>query len=231
MSTINPVVDLPTGPTAAELVRSILTAARSLTLRTETQRIELAGLHSVTDAGGLLLNVPAGSRLHGEIARAPEGDLAATAEFTDVAPIAVPDRVRAKVMLGGWISPAGPATLSFEPALIELEHDGRTVDVDPDELANVEPDPIAAAEAETLTHLADAHGDAVELLSRLVDRRLLCGVTRVDPLRLDRYGIVLRLRRAGGTHDVRLPFPSCPRDPAHAAAQLRSLLADARTRG
>jgi hypothetical protein len=64
---------------------------------------------------------------------------------------------------------------------------------DPPELAAAEPDPLAATEAELLTHLAGAHGDAVGLLAQLVDRRFLLGVTRVDPLRLDRYGVVLRL--------------------------------------
>ncbi|RAY15736.1 DUF2470 domain-containing protein [Actinomadura craniellae] len=230
MSAIDPVVAPPAGPSAAELVLSVLATAGSLTLTTEGHRVGLAGLHTVTTPGRLRLDVPAGSHLHSEVAHAPGGDLAATVEFTDVAPVAVPDRVRAKVVLGGWLSPAGPgsAALCFESALINLEHDGRSTDVDPDELGGAEPDPLAAIEADLLTHLADAHGDAVELLSQLVGRRLLYGVTRVDPLRLDQYGIVLRLQRTGGTHDVRLPFPVRPRDPAHAMLQIQSLLASAR---
>jgi hypothetical protein len=227
----------PQEPSAAERVRSVLAAARSLTLTTEAHRVELVGLHSLEAPGRLLLNVPAETHLSSEIAVAPYGDVTATVEFTDVSPVSVPDRIRARVVLGGWLAPAGdrPAAqegmtaLSFESATVELEHGGRWVDVDPDDLALAEPDPLAETEAEILTHLAGAHGDAVELLAQLVDVRLLNGVTRVDPLRLDRYGIVLRLQRAGGTHDVRLAFPSPLRNPAHGVVQLRTLLARART--
>jgi hypothetical protein len=224
-------------PSAAELVRSVLAAARSLTLTTEAHRIELVGLHSLEAPGRLLLNVPAETHLAGELAAAPCGDVTATVELTDVAPVAVPDRVRSRVMLGGWLAPAGDGAadqngmtpLTFESATAELEHAGRWTDVDPDELARAEPDPLAETEAEILTHLAGAHGDAVELLAQLVEPRLLTGVTRVDPLRLDRYGIVLRLQRAAGTHDVRLAFPAPLRNPAHGVVQLRTLLARART--
>jgi len=225
----------PQEPTAAEMVSSVLAAARSLTLTTDAHRVELVGLHSLEAPGRLLLNVPVETHLGAEVAAAPYGDVTATIELTDVAPVSVPDRVRARVLLGGWLALAGSGgrtdsvALSFEPATVELEHAGRTVDVDPDELAAAEPDPLAATEAEILTHLAGAHGDAVELLAQLVDTRLLTGVTRVDPVRLDRYGIVLRLQRAGGAHDVRLAFASPLRNPAHGVVQLRTLLARART--
>ena len=225
-------------PSAAEVVRSVLAAARSLTLTTEAHRVELVGLHSLEAPGRLLLGVPAETHLSSEIAQAAYGDVTATVEFTDVSPVSVPDRIRSRVMLGGWLALAGDGdgagqndltALSFESATVELEQAGRWVDVDPDELARAEPDPLAETEAEILTHLAGAHGDAVELLAQLVDARLLIGVTRVDPLRLDRYGIVLRLQRAAGTHDVRLAFPSPLRNPAHGVVQLRTLLARART--
>src|SRR3569833_485674 len=217
----------PQEPTAAEIVSSVLAAARSLTLTTDAHRVELVGLHSLEAPGRLLLNVPVEPHLGAEVAAAPYGDVTATIELTDVAPVSVPDRVRARVLLGGWLALAGSGgrtdsvALSFEPATVELEHAGRTVDVDPDALA--------ATEAEILTHLAGAHGDAVELLAQLVDTRLLTGVTRVDPVRLDRYGIVLRLQRAGGAHDVRLAFASPLRNPAHGVVLLRTLLARART--
>ncbi|GAB2820201.1 DUF2470 domain-containing protein [Actinoallomurus bryophytorum] len=243
MSAIDPhpevPADLPAEPTAAEVVRSVLAAAKSLTLTTEGHRVELVGLHSVEAPDRLLVRAPAGSHLGHEVAHAPGGDVAATVEFTDVAPVAVPDRIRAKVVLGGWLAAAGesagehfgtePVALCFEVALVELEQGGRMVDIDLDDLTRAEPDPLAETEAEMLTHLAGAHGDAVELLSQLVDVRLLQGVTRVDPLRLDRYGVVLRLQRAGGSRDVRLPFPARLRNPAHAVVQIQTLLARART--
>ncbi|MEV5747116.1 hypothetical protein AB0L00_04790 [Actinoallomurus sp. NPDC052308] len=172
-------------PTPAELVRSVLVAARSLTLNTEVHRVDLVGLHSPAGAGRLLLTVPAGSHVGAEVARAPGGDLAASLEFTDVAPVPLPDRVRARVLLGGWLSfdqqSASAEDLCFETVTAELQHEGRWFELEVDELAAVEPDPLAATEAELLTHLAGAHGDAVELLAQLVDPRLLLGVTRVDP--------------------------------------------------
>jgi hypothetical protein len=222
----------PSEPTAAELVLSVLAAARSLTLTTEGHRVELVGLHSLEATDRLLLNVPADSHLAAEIATTAEGDLPASVEFTDVAPVAVPDRVRARVQLRGWLSVAAdgadPGALLFKTAEAELAHEGRTTEVEPEDLARAEPDPLAATEAEILTHLADAHGDAVELLAQLVPTRLLAGVTRVDPLRLDRYGIVLRLQRTGDRHDVRLTFPNPLCNPAHAVLELRTLLTRAR---
>lgn len=223
-------VEHPAEPTPAELVRSVLAAARSLTLRTGGHRVDLVGLHALPAPDRLLLTVPAGSHLAEEVAVTPEGTLAAAVGFTDVAPVAVPDRVRARVRLDGRLSRDGedPSAYRFVTASAVLEHDGRTSEVEPDELARAEPDPIAETEAEILIHLSGAHADAIESLARLVAPRLLNAVTRVDPLRLDRYGIVLRLQRATGRHDVRLPFPTPLCGPAEGVVQLRSLLTRAR---
>lgn len=223
-------VELPAEPTPAELVRSVLAAARSLTLRTEGHRVDLVGLHTLRPPDRLLLTVPAEGHLAEEVAATPEGTLAATVEFTDVAPVAVPDRVRARVRLDGRLSKddEDPSAYRFATVSAALEHDGRTAEVAVDALARAEPDPLAETEAEILIHLAGAHADAVELLARLVDPRLLNAVTRVDPLRLDRYGVVLRLRRATGRRDVRLPFPTPLCGPAEGVLQLRALLSRAR---
>ncbi len=154
----------------------------------------------------------------------------ATVELTDVAPISVPDRVRARVLLRGRLSLTGePVALLFTPAEVTLEAAGRLVAVAPADVVTADPDPLAETEAEMLMHLAAAHEDTVELLAQLVEPRLLSGVTRVDPVRLDRYGMVLRLQRLEAHHDVRLPFPAPLRNPAHALVQMRALMAKART--
>jgi hypothetical protein len=221
-------------PTAAELVRSVIAAARSLTLTTEGHRAELVGSHTVEAPGHLLIDVPADSHLAMEVAYAPGGALETMIEFTDVAPVSVPDRVRVRVSLSGCLrlasGPPGTASvaLRFDPDGITLEEGGRSRDVGLDELRLAEPDPLAETEAELLIHLAGAHQDAVELLSQLVEPRLLTGVTRVDPVRLDRYGIVLRLQRPRGHRDVRLGFPAPLRTPVHAVVQIQTLLARAR---
>ncbi len=160
-------------------------------------------------------------------------------ELTDVAPVAVPDRVRARVLLRGRLGLAchhaghdtgtAPVVLCFETDAVTLERGGRLLDVTPAEIAAAEPDPMAETEAEMLIHLADAHEGTIELLARLVEPRLLVGVTRVAPVCLDRYGVVLRLLRTTGHRDVRLPFPAPLRNPAHAVVQMQTLLARART--
>lgn len=117
----------PAEPTPAELVRSVLAAARSLTLRTGGHRVDLVGLHALPAPDRLLLTVPAESRPAEEIAATPAGTLAAAVEFTDVAPVAVPDRVRARVRLGGRLSRDGedPSAYRFVTASAVLEHDVR----------------------------------------------------------------------------------------------------------
>jgi hypothetical protein len=201
-------------------------------LTTKRHRADLTGLDGLDTPDRLLLTVPGDSDLGAAVAWAPGGDLAASLGFTDIAPVAVPDRVRARVLLGGRLSldhqGASGMVLCFTTVTAELEHGGQRFALGMDELAAAEPDPLAATEAELLMHLADAHGNAVELMAQLVDHRSRLGVTRVDPLRLDRYGIVLRLRRAHGYHDVRLPFSTPPQNPAHAILQMRALLAQAK---
>jgi Protein of unknown function (DUF2470) len=230
--------DLSTEPTRAERVLSVLTAAGSLTVTTDGHRCELTGLHRLDDARRLLLRVPATCHLTAEVAHAPHGDLAAVLEFTDVAPTAVRERVRARVTLHGWLTLAadraadtadgGMAELRLDPAHVELAEAGHVADVGLDELTLAEPDPVARYEAATLTHLETAHPEALALMCRLVDTRLLHGVTRVCPLALDRHGIVLRLEHVGGHRDVRLAFPAPARDATGIEHHLQMLLVRAR---
>ncbi|GGU28838.1 DUF2470 domain-containing protein [Streptomyces lavendofoliae] len=97
----------PPGPSGAERVRSVLTAARSLTVTTDGYRCDLVGAHALDDRGRLTLRLPGDCHLAAAVACAPRGDLAAMLQFTDVAPTAVRDRVRARVTLSGWLTDAG----------------------------------------------------------------------------------------------------------------------------
>jgi hypothetical protein len=224
-----PDIDRPAEPTAAERVRSVLAAAESLSLTTGTRRVELIGGHAVDATGRFLLTVPADSRLAEDAAH---GELTATVELTDVVPIAVRERVRSRILLGGRLDFPDhhpTAVLRFAPAHVVLDEAGRSVTVAPAELALAEPDPLAEIEAEMLIHLAAAHQDEVALLAQFVEPRLLYGVTQVDPVRLDRYGIVLRLQHVRGHRDTRVAFPVPLRNPAHAIVQIQTLLAQARS--
>ncbi|WP_336323571.1 DUF2470 domain-containing protein [Streptomyces lavendofoliae] len=97
----------PSGPSGAERVRSVLTAAPSLTVTTDGYRCDLVGAHALDGRGRLTLRLPGDCHLAAAVACAPRGDLAAMLQFTDVAPTAVRDRVRARVTLSGWLTDAG----------------------------------------------------------------------------------------------------------------------------
>jgi hypothetical protein len=163
-------------------------------------------------------------------------------EATDVAAVAVRDRVRARVTVHGSLSlihheaspeiggvPMTPLVLEIRYAV--LEDAGVPTIVDPGLLAAAEVDPLAASEAEMLLHLAGDHPDAIELLARLLAPELLISVVRISPLALDRYGIVLRLERRSGHRDVRVPFAVRARDLPHAQVELNALLARGARRG
>jgi hypothetical protein len=133
----------------------------------------------------------------------------------------------------GWLSLNhhdqcyGTPELALEITRADLVERGRTVSVPAAELAVAERDPLAVREADILLHLADSHPEAVELLTRLVDPVALQAATRVLPLGLDRYGVVLRVERASGYRDVRLPFPDRAADALGAQRGLGALLAEA----
>ncbi|UQA97389.1 DUF2470 domain-containing protein [Streptomyces halobius] len=228
-----------TEPSAAEQARSVLAAAGSLTVSTDGYRCDLVGRHILDGKGRLWLRLPADGHLAARVACAPRGALAALLAFTDVAPIAVRDRVRSRLTLSGWLTvedaeadseaEVDSVDLRLDLARVTLETAAGAVDVGLDELVLAEADPLTAFEARMLTHLADAHPDAVAELTRLVDPRHLHGVVRVWPLALDRYAITLRLEHARSHHDVRLPFPTPLREANQITRQIQTLLALART--
>ncbi|MFF3687040.1 DUF2470 domain-containing protein [Streptomyces sp. NPDC002187] len=214
-------------PSAAERVRSTLARAASLSLTTHGQGYDLIGLHSVDPKGQITLHPQADSPLMAETACAPRGSLAALLEFTDIAPTAVRDRVRARVTVSGWLTPAdgddGP--LRLDTARVTLRTPAEVVDVGLDEMTLTEPDPLAIEEAAMLTHLADAHKDMVTGLLALAGPRMPRGMTRAVPLALDRHGITLRCEYTSGHYDLRFLFPVTARDAAEAGEQILQLLA------
>jgi hypothetical protein len=231
-------------PTAAERIRSVVVAADSLTVTANCHRSMVVGPHSLDDQGRLDLLLPTDCHLATQIARVPGGALDAVAEFTDVAPTTHRDRVRARVTLAGPLTPcsSSPATsvrsasgstgpvveVRLDTTRATLDTAAGTVDVPLDALAQAATDPVATREAALLTHLVDAHADIVGRLTRLADPQVMYGVTRVAPLAIDRYGIVLRLERAHGHSDVRLPFPTPLDDVGNVGVQVHALLAAAR---
>ncbi|MET7377997.1 DUF2470 domain-containing protein [Streptomyces sp. NPDC005526] len=213
-------------PGAAERARSVLAAAWSCAVTAEGGREELVGAHGAAGDGRVLLRVPEDSALRVAAICAPRGEPAAVLEFADVAPVPVRHRIRARLWLAGrCVQEAGH--LVFHPSRVVLRQDSGAVLVDRDEFAAAAPDPLARAEAALLTHLAAAHPDAVERLTRLVGPDSLHGAVRVRPLAVDRHGLTLRVERARRHGDVRLPFHAPADDVSQLTERLHVLLAQA----
>lgn len=187
-------------PSAAERVRTLVESSVSATLCIPGggQPVELpAGggpVARAVDAGGDVIALVAAAHPAARAAVHARGDdLTAVMEITDVAPVAVPHRIRGRAWLAGWLTPVrGPewdacARLlgELDPAapppgdgyvLLRLEAGEAYVDdlwgeepVEPDAFAAAAADPLARHEAELLQHLAAAHGDQVRGLCALLE--------------------------------------------------------------
>ncbi|MEU3512466.1 DUF2470 domain-containing protein [Streptomyces longwoodensis] len=213
-------------PATAERARSVLAAAWSCAVTADGAREEFVGAHSVTDDGRVLLAPGPDSALRAAALCAPRGEPHAVLEFADVAPVPVRHRVRARLWLAGWFTPEDDR-LALHPTRIVLKEPSGAVVVGPEEFAAAAPDPHVAAEAHLLTHLADAHPDAVECLTRLVGQDSLHGAVRVRPLAVDRHGLTLRIERLRGHGDVRLPFHRPADDTGQLTERMHVLLGQA----
>ncbi|WP_320780446.1 DUF2470 domain-containing protein [Streptomyces sp. CRN 30] len=221
-------------PSAAERARSVLAAAWSCAVTAEGGREELVGAHTVAGDGRVLLTVPEDSALVAAAICAPRGEPSAVLEFADVAPVPVRNRIRARLWIAGWFAPADAedagdesGQLVFRPTRVVLREPSGTVVVDLDEYAQAAPDRLATAEFQLLSHLAGAHPDAVERLTRLVEPDSLHGAVLVQPLAVDRHGLTLRIERARGHGDVRLPFHRPADDLGQLTERMHVLLAQA----
>ncbi|MCX5375301.1 DUF2470 domain-containing protein [Streptomyces sp. NBC_00091] len=223
-------------PTEAELVRSVLAAAHSMTVVIDGVRHEVRRLDGGDVLGRLHLHPAAPAAGH-PAPPADDGLPAIRLEFTDVAPTPVRDRVRARVTVLGhlltpWADESGAPghTTCVEYGRAVLETADGTSYIGLEELDGAWPDPLAPYEAGMLTHLLDDHPELVTLLLRLVRPLPSAAVVRALPLALDRYGITLRLEERAGHRDVRLPFPSRLDDVDQAGTQIQALLSAARRR-
>ncbi|MFI9160289.1 DUF2470 domain-containing protein [Kitasatospora aureofaciens] len=196
-------------PTTADRVHSLLSATSSLTVRALGEHHDLDTPISV-HGSRLRLRAPLDAPL---TAAAAAAGLAVVLDVTDVSPVAVRDRIRARLTLAGRLHLAHLADdglsvhLRVDVAHAVLATPYGTGALTAADLALATPDPLARHEAALLTHLADDHADALELLTGLLDPALLTHHPAVRPLALDRHGLVLRLDHSHGHRDVRLVFP------------------------
>lgn len=219
-------------PAPAEHVRSVLAVADSVGVMAGGAREDImAGVGADFD-GTLLLHVPADSHTVTETLCAPPVGVPAVLEWTDLAPVPVRDRVRARVRVTARLhapepDAGGTVLLRADVRQVAYICAGTTFLVSTADLAGARPDPVARAEARLLLHLAEDHQDHVEALAALLSPRDLLGVTRVTPLALDRYGIVLRLEHHRRHCDARLAFARPLSDPEELGHRIHGLLAHA----
>lgn len=221
----------PVRPNWAERARTVLAAAASASVLWDGGRVDLLGCHHDDPLGDVILTLQSTSTLVRAAREADKGDLAVTIELTELCAVSARERVRARVTLGGRMSELLDPDMPDTSARLRVRITNVSIDeteshpVSLAEYQGSEPDPLHPGAAEQLQHLAAHHPDAISVLSRLCTREALLGVTRVLPIALDRYGIVLRVERLRDHDDVRLPFERRVDTGSEAAAELRLLLA------
>ncbi|MFJ6772366.1 DUF2470 domain-containing protein [Kitasatospora sp. NPDC091257] len=230
-------MSLPTGdtevpePTTAERIHSLLGTTSSLTVRALGEHHHLNTPVSV-HGSRLRLRTALDDPLTTAVIGAADG-LAVVLDVTDIAPVAVRDRVRARLTLAGRLHLAHLADdglgvhLRVDIAHAVLATPYGTGAITAADLALAGPDPLARHEAALLTHFADDHAEALDVLTRLLDPAVLTHDPEVRPLALDRYGLVLRLDHPHGHRDVRLVFPEPARDTEDFGHRMHALLAAA----
>ncbi|MEU8313241.1 DUF2470 domain-containing protein [Micromonospora sp. NPDC048887] len=232
-------------PRDAVAARCVLSAASSLRLTLGDTTADLLRAHVVLPDGTIVLAVDAMSRTGGLLVAARGHGGAVRLDVTDLAPVAVRSRVRARLRVLGTVRRFDPAVLdacdpvtvmslldlppvalwAIEPDEIVLDRAAAPVVVDPGAYLAARPDPIAVDEAAHLAHLARCHGDVLDRLAALVDPAVSTGATRIVPVALDTGGIVLRAERPDGHADTRLPFARPVTSGTGLAEALRTLLA------
>ncbi|SDN03095.1 Protein of unknown function [Streptomyces wuyuanensis] len=247
-------------PTKAERVRTLVENNASVSLTLPGARDHGPGYwepaaRTVTPEGDVVLLVPWDSPTARAAAYAQDDDLTCVMEITDVAPVAVRQRIRGRAWLAGWLTAVrnedrarferllaerhperSPSlTEADRPAwmLVRLETGEISVDdlwgaggVEPADLGAAEPDPVGRHEAELLQHLHSAHGDQVRGLAGLLGERGGAAVRGVVPLALDRFGLRLRLTAVEGrTFDARFDFPAPVKDTAELRHAMHTLFA------
>jgi hypothetical protein len=121
----------------------------------------------------------------------------------------------------------GQVIFRMAAAEVRLERGGALVDIDPDEYAAAEPDPLHAIEWDLLTDLADHH---VPEMAGFIRRQLAESGHTQSPgtqprvVRLDRYGFVVALGVPGREYRARLAFPRRVEDRADLARLLHPVL-------
>ncbi|PDP85851.1 DUF2470 domain-containing protein [Glycomyces fuscus] len=237
-------------PPPADRARSTLARCGPVTVAAASDRFGGTGDVYLEDVprhvhadGAVSLLLPDGHPLTAPCSEGP----VVMAEFTDLSPVLMRDRVRAVLWVSGAVEVLDHASARARAArlpgagsdgrlleighgltmavlrtalVVQSDHDGAHV-LGPAELAAASPDPFSLWEAPWLRHLDEDHPDLLGDLMAAVPRAPRGG--RPRPLGVDRLGLRLRVETARGYHDVRLPFTRPARTPEDVAVQVHRL--------
>ena len=207
-----------TVPTAAERMRTLVEGNSSaLLVIPGLDGADPFGMmpseRTVTEEGDIVLCLAPDSPAVRAATHAEDDELTAVLEITDVAPVAVRHRVRARAWVAGWLTPirdGRPGQLRLEVGEAAVDDLRGSDPVEPDEFAAASADPFATHEAELLQHLAAAHGGQLDWLCALIGGRdgQCAAPNGAVPVALDRFGLRVRFHRDGHTYDARFDFPA-----------------------
>ncbi|MGC5344734.1 DUF2470 domain-containing protein [Streptomyces sp. DT171] len=173
--------------------------------------------------GDVFLEFPAASPAVRAATHAEGDELTAVLEITDVAPVSVPHRIRARAWVSGGLTRvpgmARPGRMMLRLEITEAYVDDLwgEEDVEPEAFRDASADPLVGYEAELLQHLHAAHAAQLLTLSALVGERTpddgAAHRPAVVPVALDRFGLRVRFCQADGRcFDARFEFPEPVRD-------------------
>lgn len=217
-------------PSAAERTRTLVQGTASAVVLVPgleaARQDEMAPRDRIAGSDGdLFLLFAADTPAARTATHAEADDLPAVLEITDVAPVAVPDRIRGRARISGWLTAARELPARPGCVWLRLEVGGVWVDdlwgaepVEPEAFAAAQADPLVAHEAELLQHLASSHAEQMGWLCALAGDAFGSAPVRAAPLALDRFGLRVRFTAAGSPGegpvlDARLEFLSPVRGP------------------
>ncbi|BCJ63322.1 DUF2470 domain-containing protein [Polymorphospora rubra] len=208
----------------------------------------------VTDPSGRLLLLTRAGTLSANALHPSDGadDVAVVLDVPDVPPVTGSPSL-GRVWISGWATElTGAAAVAaavdyaavdptgdlldvgrgmvlhrVDVAEIRLERAGTMIDIDPDDYAEAEPDPLRDEEGELLADLGDHH---VTEMAGFIRRQLRGAGHDHRPdhqpqvVRLDRYGFVVAIGPPGSRYCARLTFPRPVADRADLAKLLHPVL-------